>query len=226
MGLHSGMRESLVLACEILVQRPGIRLRLPALGVWNLSHWATREIPVFCLNECVRLLSPAHSARPEALLLPAFWTGPDLLGCIRSFILNSRIGVNLAFLTPVTGELEKMPTKPILYYTFTLGLLLYILLSLLEMLSKLYKFPRIIALLPRPISHIEGGMESGFKPLRALEFGPLALATPSLFLPFPLCPSVKSSNGLGKNLNQLQQCNITGHLLQTKILWLLNVRGQ
>ena len=47
---HAG---SLVAACELLVvacvwdlvPRPGIEPGPPALGVWSLSHWATREVP-------------------------------------------------------------------------------------------------------------------------------------------------------------------------------------
>ena len=28
-----------------LVPQPGIELRSPALGVWRLSHWATKGVP-------------------------------------------------------------------------------------------------------------------------------------------------------------------------------------
>ena len=41
----------LVACCSMwdLILRPGIEPRLPALGVWSLSHWTTREVPVlFC----------------------------------------------------------------------------------------------------------------------------------------------------------------------------------
>ena len=37
------------LSCSMwgLVPWPGIKPRLPALGVWSLSHWTTREVPIF-----------------------------------------------------------------------------------------------------------------------------------------------------------------------------------
>ena len=50
----------------------------------------------------------------------------------------------------------------------------------------------------------QSGLDSGFKPLRALDFGLLASAAPSVLLAFPLWPSVKSSSGLGRNMNQLR----------------------
>ena len=31
--------------CGILVPQPGIKAMSPALGVWNLNHWTTREVP-------------------------------------------------------------------------------------------------------------------------------------------------------------------------------------
>ena len=46
--------ESLVAACRLLVcgtrnlvPRPGIKPSAPALRVWSLSHWTTREVPGF-----------------------------------------------------------------------------------------------------------------------------------------------------------------------------------
>ena len=40
------------LSCSIwdLVPWPGIEPRSPALGVWSLSQWSTREVPVFILK--------------------------------------------------------------------------------------------------------------------------------------------------------------------------------
>ena len=32
-----------------LVPQPGIKPGAPALGVWSLSHWATRKVPLFLL---------------------------------------------------------------------------------------------------------------------------------------------------------------------------------
>ena len=42
--LHCGMRN---LSCSTwdLVSWPGIKPGLPALELWNLSHWTTREVP-------------------------------------------------------------------------------------------------------------------------------------------------------------------------------------
>ena len=37
---------SLVVACGILVPWPGIEPQLPAWGVWHLSHWTTRAVPI------------------------------------------------------------------------------------------------------------------------------------------------------------------------------------
>ena len=45
LGLSSSTR-SLVAVCGILVPRPGIKHRPPALGAWSLSHWTTRKVPV------------------------------------------------------------------------------------------------------------------------------------------------------------------------------------
>ena len=37
------------LSCSMwdLVPWPGIKPRPPALGTWSLTHWTTREVPVF-----------------------------------------------------------------------------------------------------------------------------------------------------------------------------------
>ena len=34
------------MACRILVPRPGIEPMPPALEVWILNHWITREVPL------------------------------------------------------------------------------------------------------------------------------------------------------------------------------------
>ena len=31
--------------CGILIPQPGIKPALPALAVWHLNRWATREVP-------------------------------------------------------------------------------------------------------------------------------------------------------------------------------------
>ena len=41
----SSLLDSLVVACGILVSRPGIEPWPPELGAWNLSHWTTRGVP-------------------------------------------------------------------------------------------------------------------------------------------------------------------------------------
>ena len=40
-----------------LVPRPGMEPGHPALGAWSLTHWATREVPVFVLNSHIDKLS-------------------------------------------------------------------------------------------------------------------------------------------------------------------------
>ena len=35
-------------AWKILVPRPGTEPMPPALGVWSLNHWTTREVPPLC----------------------------------------------------------------------------------------------------------------------------------------------------------------------------------
>ena len=37
-------------ACGILVPRPGIEPGPPALGMWSLTHWTTRDVPLFHFN--------------------------------------------------------------------------------------------------------------------------------------------------------------------------------
>jgi len=44
-GIFScGMRTLCCNVCDLLLW-PGMEPRLPALGVWSLSHWTTREVP-------------------------------------------------------------------------------------------------------------------------------------------------------------------------------------
>ena len=44
---------------EILVSRPGIEPGSPALWVWSLNHWTTREVPYTFLRNCrFQYLSP------------------------------------------------------------------------------------------------------------------------------------------------------------------------
>ena len=54
--------ESLVVACELLVAAYGIPFpdqglnpEPPALGVWSLSCWTTREVPVFILTAVIHV---------------------------------------------------------------------------------------------------------------------------------------------------------------------------
>jgi len=62
----------LVVACEIfccgmwdLVPWPGSKPRPPALGIWSLSHWTTREVPIytfylhfFPIKHLIELITP------------------------------------------------------------------------------------------------------------------------------------------------------------------------
>ena len=62
--------DALGLSCAMwdLVPRPGIKPRPPALGVWSLSHWTTREAPqgsgFFFLTFCKYLLNVSHDLSP------------------------------------------------------------------------------------------------------------------------------------------------------------------
>ena len=56
LGLSCGTQD--LLSCHVqtlhcgmwdLVPRPGIEPGTPALGVWSLSHWTTREVPAQAL---------------------------------------------------------------------------------------------------------------------------------------------------------------------------------
>ena len=51
-------------ACGPLVPQPGIEPRPPALGVWSLNPWTTREIPSFYCS-----INIANQCPPLALLL-------------------------------------------------------------------------------------------------------------------------------------------------------------
>ena len=42
-------------ACGILVPRSGIGPRTPALGVWSLNHWTTREVPPFTVLKVIEI---------------------------------------------------------------------------------------------------------------------------------------------------------------------------
>ena len=68
--LHCGMRDLLVVACELfscsmwdLVPWPGIEPGPPALGAWSLSHWTTREVlGAFTSAQAERLVEIEDSA--------------------------------------------------------------------------------------------------------------------------------------------------------------------
>ena len=44
-------------ACGILVPQPGIKAMPPALEVWSLNHWTTREVPSSVISLTLELLS-------------------------------------------------------------------------------------------------------------------------------------------------------------------------
>ena len=52
------------LSCDLRDLVPWLRIKPgpPALGVWSLSHWTTREIPIFCASE----EGPTRSQRQRA----------------------------------------------------------------------------------------------------------------------------------------------------------------
>ena len=54
-------------ACGILVPQPGVRPGPPALEVWSLNHWTTREVPdlivfnsLICTMRCPKLIYISH----------------------------------------------------------------------------------------------------------------------------------------------------------------------
>ena len=50
-------------ACGILVPQPGIKPMPPAVGVWSLNHWTTREVPITLFLEYFHVqLSPCLPA--------------------------------------------------------------------------------------------------------------------------------------------------------------------
>ena len=67
-------------ACGILVPRPGIELRPPALGVQSLNHWIPREVPsilsllsLHTVSLCLQSLRQPFSS-PHFLSFPfLFW---------------------------------------------------------------------------------------------------------------------------------------------------------
>ena len=42
---HTGLEKATSVACQILVPRPGIEPRPPAVEVQSSKHWTTREVP-------------------------------------------------------------------------------------------------------------------------------------------------------------------------------------
>ena len=63
--LRCGMRDLLVAACGLLscgmrdlVPLPGIKPGPPALGAQSLTHWTTREVPIFIFFTFLHFPSP------------------------------------------------------------------------------------------------------------------------------------------------------------------------
>ena len=51
--LFSAMLQSIWdVGCEILVPRPGIKPTSPAMEVWYLNHWISREVPIEIFFYC------------------------------------------------------------------------------------------------------------------------------------------------------------------------------
>ena len=46
------------MACRILIPRPGIDLRTPAVEVLRPNHWTTGEVPENILKQCEKCCNP------------------------------------------------------------------------------------------------------------------------------------------------------------------------
>ena len=97
-----------------LVPWPGIKLRTPALGAWSLSHWATREVPRWCIYYSGQATSGCDRKPKRQVPLP-----PVGLGMINYFLQvcaficfpYSRNCSKLAFHNPVPIGLSERCVK-------------------------------------------------------------------------------------------------------------------
>ena len=71
-AIHGIFVATLIVACGVfscgmwvLVPCPGIKLGPPALGVWSLSHWTTREVPEQMLTDFVLRCKMKTSEKAE-----------------------------------------------------------------------------------------------------------------------------------------------------------------
>ena len=71
------------LSCGIwdLVPWPGIKPGCPTLGVWSLSHWTTREVPVLFLRDKWEweLMSRSCNDLGNACFSTFFWYMPNVM---------------------------------------------------------------------------------------------------------------------------------------------------
>ena len=76
-----------------LVLCPGIEPRLSALGVWSLSHWTPRAVPVFYkYNFLSEILILIYSLVGQILSSRVQTKGPWTLDCLHSWMLeNARL---------------------------------------------------------------------------------------------------------------------------------------
>ena len=56
-GNFSCHRQTLICGMQDLVPWPGIKPRPPALGVWSLSHWTTKEVHISFISTLLFMIS-------------------------------------------------------------------------------------------------------------------------------------------------------------------------
>ena len=62
-SLHCGIRD--------LVPWPGIKSGLPALGVWSLSHWTSREVGAICFFFLISFRDQSHQCIYLSIHVPS-----------------------------------------------------------------------------------------------------------------------------------------------------------
>ena len=99
--LHCSMR-TLSWGMWDLVLWPGVEPQPPALGAWSVSHWTTREVPIYFLESTMYLQSPAplHMLLSAWNALPCLVTSLSISPCWKSHRL-SPLAVKVSFLVTV-----------------------------------------------------------------------------------------------------------------------------
>ena len=94
-----------------LVLCPGIEPRLSALGVWSLSHWTPRAVPVFYnYNFLSEILILIYSLVGQILSSRVQMKGPWALDCLHSWMLEN------ACLSYLKGNLAKKTSFESLFF--------------------------------------------------------------------------------------------------------------